>query len=287
MLPVPDPAREDITVTPEVQLSAETHDASAAPCASLVWLPAMGVPAGYYRPFAAALAERGVTVTAVDLRSQSASTGARPPEFGYRELIEQDCPAAVAWLRDRHPGLPVLVGGHSLGGQVAALYAASNPNAVSGLVLVAAQSVYWRAYGGWNGLRMLAGTQLVGDIAAVLGYWPGHRLGFGGRQPKRLMKDWARLGRSPRWTIKASPTDYDRALADLDLPVLSVSVEGDRDAPPSAVDRLCTRLSSAAVERRHHVPQAGRLTHLNWPRKAAAEIADDVATWARRSPTKR
>lgn len=278
------PTGERIAVGGGVQLGVETHEPGRRPVAALVWLPAMGVPARWYRPFAAALAERGVVVALVDGRGQGDSRprSGRGVRFGYRELVEEDAPAALAWLAARHSGVPLLVGGHSLGGQVGVLAAARAPAAVSGVVLVAAQSVCWRAYPGWDKLRVLAGAQLAAEVATLWGYWPGHRLGFGGRQPARLMRDWARLARRPRWRLRHSRVDYDRAVGDLDLPVLAVSVDGDRDAPAAAVDRLCAQLPAAAVRRRHHRSEhdhRGRLTHLNWAHRAPDPIAETIAAW--------
>lgn len=276
---------ERVRVGDGVELALWRHRRAGEepPVAALVWLPAMGVPARHYRRFASALADRGVAMAVVDLRGQGESRPRcrRGMRFGYRELVEDDTPAALAWLAELEPGVPLLVGGHSLGGQVAVLAAARAPAALSGVALVAAQSVYWRAYPGRDRLRVLAGTQLAAEIATLWGWWPGHRLGFGGRQPARLMRDWARLARSPRWRLRGTAVDDDRALRELALPVLAVSIDGDRDAPPSAVDRLCAHLPAGAV-RRHHVHErdgGDELTHLNWTHRAADPIAEHIAGW--------
>lgn len=50
-------------------------------------------------------------------------------------VLDSDRAATVA--TDLAPGLPVVVGGHSLGGAMAAQYAAAHPDAVAGLILLA------------------------------------------------------------------------------------------------------------------------------------------------------
>jgi uncharacterized protein len=64
----------------------------------------------------ARLVSRGVSVLAIDLRNHGAS-GASPSgrlTFGREEKF--DAAAGIAWLRGRHPGLPVFATGVSMGG---------------------------------------------------------------------------------------------------------------------------------------------------------------------------
>jgi pimeloyl-ACP methyl ester carboxylesterase len=64
----------------------------------------------------ARLVGRGVSVLAIDLRNHGAS-GASPSgrlTFGREEKF--DAAAGIAWLRQRHPGLPVFATGVSMGG---------------------------------------------------------------------------------------------------------------------------------------------------------------------------
>ena len=94
----------------------------------ILGLPAMGVPASFYARFADALgAATGADVEFADLPGQ----GERPErardgaDFGYREIVEEDLPDWVARRRAEHPGRPILLLGHSLGGQLALLPSAT------------------------------------------------------------------------------------------------------------------------------------------------------------------
>ncbi|MFF0777718.1 alpha/beta fold hydrolase [Streptomyces sp. NPDC003720] len=253
-----------------------------APRAVVLLWPALAVTASYYAPFAGELAARGIAVVVADLRGQGHSRprAGRATRYGYHELAVRDWPVVVGAVRERFGGeVPLFLLGHSFGGQVSALYAAREPKGVDGLVTVAAGSVDHRGFSGAARLRVLAGTQFISVISALWGYWPGHRLGFGGRQPARLMRDWARISRTGRFRPSGADFDYEAAFGGVTLPVLAVSVAGDRLAPPSAVDRLCAKLSSAEVERWHYQPPAGdRSDHVRWAR-SGADIAARISDW--------
>ena len=64
----------------------------------LLCLPAMGVAAGFYTRFAQHLSEAtGAAVEVLELRGQGAheERAARGADYGYREIVEIDIPAAV------------------------------------------------------------------------------------------------------------------------------------------------------------------------------------------------
>ncbi|WP_216678339.1 alpha/beta fold hydrolase [Streptomyces sp. MNP-20] len=263
------------------RLAGFAHQPAGPPLATLVLFPALGVPASYYAGFCRGLGEHGIAVLAVDLRGQGDSSppAGRATRYGYHDLASRDWPAAVAAARRRFGALPVCTLGHSIGGQISLLHASLAPETVSGVALVAAGSVDHRGFRGSRRLAVLAGTQCVAAAASVWGYWPGHRLGFGGRQSALLMRDWARLGRTGRFAPSGADVNYEQLLARVTSPVLALSVEGDRLAPPTAVDRLCEKAPGARLRRSHYAPPDGSsLDHFRWTRHGVA-IAAQVRAW--------
>ncbi|MEU7650141.1 alpha/beta hydrolase family protein [Streptomyces huasconensis] len=272
------------------------------PAPAVLILPAMGTPARFYRRFARHLHGEGLTVLTADLRGQGEAAtpratdrgardhgyrtpdhGYRTHDHGYRALVEEDLPAVLRAVRaELGPEPPLYLLGHSLGGQLCLLYAALGAGpAVDGVALVASGSVWFRAYGPLRAPGLLLGQVLIAATATALGRWPGARLGFGGNQPKGVMRDWAHQGLTGRYAAKGATLDYEVALATLDLPVLAVSVEHDTLAPASALDHLLGKVPRARLTRRHYTArEAGaRLDHFAWTR-AGGPLAKQVAAWA-------
>jgi predicted alpha/beta hydrolase len=65
------------------------------------------------------------------------------------------------------------------------------------------------------------------------------------------------------------------------LPVLGVSVEGDRLTPAPTIDHLCARFTGAAVARHHYTAaEAGAaMDHFRWTR-AAGPLATRIRDFA-------
>jgi len=250
--------------------------ASSAPV--LICMPAMGVAAKYYEPLAGTILQEGWRFVTADLRGNglSALRVRRGISFGYREMVSFDWPAVVGKVRDLFPGAPVYLLGHSLGGQLSALYLAANPGTASGLILVAAPSVHFR---GWDfplSLGVLAGTQAACGIASVLGYFPGRKIGFGGTEAKGVICDWARQARTGRYESAGSGLEFERMLGEMEIPVLAFSFEGDFLSPERAVANLLAKMRRAQVT---HVHLAGdELDHFRWV-KNPDSLVEKIREW--------
>ncbi|MDT3439061.1 alpha/beta fold hydrolase [Pseudofrankia sp. BMG5.37] len=268
--------------TPHTRLGVSVRPRPDESAPALVFLPAMGVRAGYYDRFVDALYEAGYSVVVTDLRGQGDSTAPHGRRGGgYHDRIELDLPAVTAVARDRFPKAPVFVVGHSLGGQLSLLRAAchGDEDGLAGIAVIATGTAYWRAFGRRTAY-VLVGSWIIPAVTRTLGRWPGHWFGFGGRQPAALMLDWSRHSRTGRY----QPTGYDRdlaeLLADVSLPVLALSLEADPLAPRRAVDALIDRLTGTTVTKAHltRADGLGRVGHFAWAREPAV-VADHVASW--------
>ncbi|RZU74515.1 putative alpha/beta hydrolase [Micromonospora kangleipakensis] len=264
------------------RIGVQTYpDPDGAPDAPVVVIwPAMGVRARYYRPFATALRAAGLGVVVADLRGTGASTPVpnRSCRYGYAELAG-DVGAVLAALKPRLDGRTRLLLGHSLGGQVAVLHQAlHDADTVDGLALVAVGVPWWRGYPGLRGWGVLPYTQGIATTARLLGVWPGW--GFGGRQARGVIRDWAYTARTGRFPM-LDGVDVETAVGSVRTPVLAVSVDDDQYTPHATLDHLCAKLTAAPVIRhRYTVAEAGApLDHFTWVR-AAAPLAARVAGFA-------
>ena len=120
-------------------------------------------------------------------------------------------------------------------------------------------------------------------MAALLPWYPGRLLGFGGDQPRRLMADWSYNASTGRYRCAGSRIDYEEALNDLVLPVLSVEIRADPVAPTGASTELLAKLASCAIERRQIdgvTTDAPWRRHFSWARHPD-EVVAAIHAWVR------
>ncbi len=217
---------------------------------ALLWLPALGVAAKHYLPFAEALAACGVAVFLHEWRGNGGSNlrPGRTSDWGYRELLELDLPASHAAMARHVSPLPLLAGGHSLGGQLAACYAALHPDAFARLWLVATGTPYWRSFPAPRRWLLLPFYRFAPWLADRRGRLNGRRLGFGGIEACGLIRDWARVGLSNRYAAAGMDADIEAALARLAIPVHGVLFAHDWLAPRGSLAALLAKLASPPCE---------------------------------------
>ncbi|MGJ4729187.1 alpha/beta hydrolase family protein [Luteimonas sp. SDU101] len=271
--------------TPEYEVSAgDGHGwrllgrVPAAPRASLLWLPALGVAARHYLPFAEALAARGVAVFLHEWRGHGSSSmrASRRNDWGYRELLLYDIPASQATAaRELGDGLPRIVGGHSLGGQLACCRLALAPDAADAIWLVASGAPYWRAFPMPHRVWLPLAYRFLPWLAATNGALPGRRIGFGGNEAAGLIADWARTAISGRYAAAGVPADLEAGLAGLDRPIHALLLSQDWLAPRSSLQFLLDKMprAPARVECLDAAGAATRPDHYAWMRQPAA-VAD-------------
>ncbi len=256
---------------------------------AVLFLPALGVPIGYYRPLFEQWAARGRRVFGLEIRGQerSSASDVRRNDFGYATILEQDLPAAL----EQTPlgSIPrLIVVGHSLGGQLALAAAGSGILHPDRIVMIASGSTTYRAAS--TPLRRVARRMVTPTflaITAVVGHFPGDRIGFGGRQPKTMMADWHREGWYGAYRFAGTDVDYEEALGHVDVPILAVTFARDPFVPHASADLLLARVSPARPDRvRLTVADNGGipLDHVRWVRQNPALVLDVVEGWLRARP---
>jgi predicted alpha/beta hydrolase len=203
----------------------------------------------------------------------------RAHNFGYNEVLNVDLASIVPALRADAAGRPFLLAGHSLGGQFALLYASRHPSEVDAVVLLAGGSNYYGAMPPGKRLTRHLALRIVRTIDQVLRFFPGDKLGFGGRQPFNMMLDWTHEALTGEYRVTGDAADYERGLEQLEVPVLMVSLHGDTLVPRPSADYLARKLTRAQVAQIEIRAADGNADHhFRWVRKPAAVLAQ-VDQW--------
>lgn len=239
------------------------------PVAGLYLLPALGVGIRPNEAFAAALAEHGVAVAIHEWRGLGGSSlrASRGCDWGYRELLEQDIPAGLAAAQSALPGLNWSIAGHSLGGQLALISAALQPERFQRVHVLASGLPDWRAYPRLRGLGIMAALHFMPLSAILLGHYPGERLGFAGREARGLIRDWSYSGRRARYRIRGGNVDPEQALREFRGEVQALHLASDWLCPRPALEALAAKTPQARWQiETLHDPEftPRRADHFGW-----------------------
>lgn len=247
----------------------------------LLFIPALGTPAGFYGPFAHELAARELSVLVAELpgTGNSRPRPSRSVDYGYRDLVDEWLPQRVAEARRRAGNLPLVIGGHSLGAQLACLAALRPTVTADALLTLAGGHIHYRNWKGSGTAKVLFAAVLVDILSRIFGYVPAQHIGFGGPQARTLMREWSRTIRIGEFPYSADElggdADADSRAAGLP-PALSVAYEGDTFAPLRSVAALAAMVDADL----RSLPAKSPSPHASWARQPQS-TAELVRDWLR------
>lgn len=256
--------------------------AGGAAAPGLLFLPALGVPAQKYDGFASQLAAAGIDVAVHEWRGLATSSwrAGRRCDWGYRELFT-DLDGTLAALDAVAPRARHVFGGHSLGGQFAAMQGARRPERCAGVALIASGVPYPATFPPRDALGLRAFAALLPPLVRVVGHFPGRRFRFAGREAAGVMRDWAATARSGRYADYGSDEPLEARLARLDVPTLAMGMADDWLAPAASLRMLLDKLGGGP--RAFDVLDAATLgtaaDHFSWLRRPEAVVARLRAGW--------
>jgi predicted alpha/beta hydrolase len=230
-----------LTSSGSAPLAVTAYDAACTKQAVLL-ASATGVPQGYYRAFAQWLNAQGVSAYSFDYRGIARSRPSRlrgfEADFSHWAA---DIDTVLGHVLHRHEKVSLV--GHSIGGFLAPLAQQATHASLCSLVLVGAQTAYWRDWPlPWRWPMAALWHGLMPAVTYGIGYFPGRRLRLGEDLPRGVALQWAlRPWVDPFAHERAAL--YARALP----PVHMVAASDDRFATASAQARVRTQLLNTEV----------------------------------------
>ena len=196
------------------------------------------------------------------------------------DWAEMDLNAMLAHARDPAPHLPLLMMGHSLGGQILGI---TPDNAA------VRASLHVTAGSGWYKLNERMPLQvrflwfvLMPLLLPLVGYFPGKRLRTVGDLPLHVAWQWRRWCLHPDYLLSEGPAAraaFDRVTA----PILSYSFEDDPMINRAAVESLNGFYRNARLEHRHVAPVdigAAAIGHFGFfSERSRATLWRDALEW--------
>ena len=233
-------------------------------------LPALGIRAKFYSKLAEGLAAYGTSTIVVEQRGNGESPY-RPGDgsrFGLRDYLDIDIAAATTWVQKEFPGVPIYIGGHSLGGHMAALAGALHPEHYAGIVRLACGFPYHKDFPRPSSTFIKVMILTIPLLTWLVGYFPGSRLGFGGREYRELMMDWRLWAKSGSYENRRFPGS-EAAMATYPKRVISIGFNNDTLAPDAAINRSVGMFRTADVTqlKLSAAQQGDYLGHINWAKK--------------------
>jgi len=240
-----------------------------------VLCPGGGVPARVYRRFASWLGARGLPVLTFDYRGIGRSKSAKPRGFdaAFEDWSDQDCAAAIAWLRTSYPRAELTGIAHSIGGLI--LAGAPGAKQIERFLLVGVHTAYHRDYHvRWRLPMTVMWHGVMPALCGVFGYFPGHALRIGEDLPATFAMQWA-----SRRTPDFQPGNPRLAACiarggELQGRALALTFTDDGFATARGARRVLERLSGIAAEHRVIAPrEAGmkKIGHFGFFRPSAGE----------------
>lgn len=251
---------------------------------TLLWLPALGVAARHYVPFAEALAQHGIAVFLHEWRGHGSSSlrAGRDVNWGYKELLTLDLAATESVIADAAPALPRVIGGHSLGGQLACCRLALAPESAEALWLVGSGSPYWRAFPARTRWWLPLVYRFLPWLAKLRGSLPGRTVGFGGNEARGLIRDWARTGLSGRYAAAGLESNLELLFGGVQTPVRAITLSDDWLGPEPSLRYLLDKLAATneTIKRMDAEALGTKADHFAWMKKSQGVAAALVPSHA-------
>jgi len=228
---------------------------SATERAVLIIASATGVKQSFYTKFATYISSQGISVITFDYQGigRSLKQNIKQHKNNAQEWGSVDLENVLMYALVNHPDSPKYLLGHSIGGQLIGL--APSSLVMDRIILVAAQTGYWKYWSGIERVKMWLNWYVVFPFfVRLFGYLPSKSLSGMENLPKNVALQWSKWGRNKEYLFSdpnLEPTYYNK----IESALTAISIEDDFFAPKGAVDWMTQKYSSTNPKKIHISPK--------------------------------
>lgn len=221
----------------------------------LIIASAAGVLQSFYQKLAMFFQSNGVSVITFDYSGvgKSLQGNIKKENSSLSKWGNRDLEAVIKYTIVTYPHHKIILLGHSIGGQLIGL--APSSYMAEKIILVAAQSGYWKFWKGVSKIRMWANWHLLVPILTKgFGYLPSKKFSRMECLPKNVAEEWAKWCRSSEYLFDSFSHNklyFDRIKCKL----TSISIDDDFLASKKSVEWLTAKFENARVKRLHLFPK--------------------------------
>jgi predicted alpha/beta hydrolase len=242
----------EIETTNGNQITAQIYEAEKN--VVLIISSATGIKQSFYKKFADFVSKEGITVITYDYSGIGLSL--KQPIKNIKNDVtdwgKNDLEAIIKYTKKNYPNAKITLLGHSIGGQIIGF--AKSSSEVQKVILVAAQSGYWKLWNGFDQVKMWANWHILFPILiTIFGYLPSKKITGMEDLPKSVAKQWSRWGRKPNYLFDEVP-EQGLFFKNISVKMIAISIENDFYAPKAAVDFLTEKYENAEIKKIHLRP---------------------------------
>lgn len=222
--------------------------------AMLIIASATGVKQGFYKKIADFISVNGVSVITFDYSGIgfSLKQPIKQLQNNAADWGKNDLEAVIKYTKENYPNAKITLLGHSIGGQLIGL--AKSASQVQKLILIAAQSGYWKLWKGSNKLKMWFNWHILfPTLINFFGYMPSKKISGMENLPKNVAKQWSSWGKKPNYLFD-EVLAQDLYFKNISVKTLAISIENDFYAPQKAVNWLTAKYENADIKKIHLNP---------------------------------
>ena len=207
----------------------------------LIIASATGVRQEYYQKFAQFIADNGISVLTFDYSGigRSLKKPIKKLNNNAADWGRNDLESIIKYVLTNYPNSKKVVLGHSIGGQLVGL--AESSLELDKLVLVAAQSGYWKHWKGMGRTKMWFNWHILFPILLnTFGYLNSKKISGMENLPKNVARQWSNWGKNHNYILSdksIEQTYYNKISTDL----TAFSIEDDDFAPLNAVEWMTSQ----------------------------------------------